>query len=106
MNDDFDIIVLQEKCTSGQINWSTHALARLQERNIEPTDVINCISNGKIIERYLGAYPHPACLKLDPKLDNTLIHVVAGYDVSAIWIITAYKPDDNDWSNEHTKRKE
>ena len=106
MDLDLDIVALRQKCSNGQIKWSTHALARMQERGIEPTDVINCIDNGKIIEQYPQAYPYPACLVLGAKADDTHIHVVAGYDSSLVWVITAYEPDENVWTNDYTERKE
>ena len=105
MDDNLDIISLRKKCSDGQIKWSTHVLARMQERNIEPTDVINCINNGKIIEHYPQAYPYPACLILGTKDDETYVHVVAGDGSGSIWIVTVYEPDKNEWTNGYTERK-
>jgi len=77
----------------------------MQERNIEPTDVTNCINNGKIIEHYPQAYPYPACLILGKKDNGTYIHVVAGYAYDFIWMITVYEPDENVWINGFSERK-
>ena len=106
MNNELDIKTLRQECAVGHIKWTAHILERMQERNIEPSDVINCINNGKIIEQYLEAYPYPACLILGTKVNNTYIHVVAGYGNGFIWIITAYKPDETEWINGFTTRKE
>jgi len=105
MNVELEIIALRQKCSSGQIKWSTHALARMQERSIEPNDVIHCINNGKIIEHYPQAYPYPACLVLGTRGYGTCVHIVVGYGSDLIWIITAYKPDETEWTNEYSERK-
>ena len=105
MNAELDIVALRQKCYDGQIKWSSHGLARMQERSIGPTDVINCIANGKIIEQYPQAYPYPACLVLGAKDEDTCIHVVAGYGNDLLWIITVYEPDENEWTNGFSERK-
>ena len=106
MSDELSITELKQKCVVGQIKWTAHTLERMQERNIEPTDVINSINSGKIIEQYPQAYPYPACLILGAKSNATLIHVVVGFGSGFIWIITAYKPDENEWTNGFSERKE
>ena len=63
-NNELDIRLLQHECVAGRIKWTTHILERMQERNISPTDVIQCIVSGTIIEQYPQAYPYPACLIL------------------------------------------
>ena len=40
-----DIEVLKECCQQRKILWSTHAAARIQQRGILRTDVINCVKN-------------------------------------------------------------
>ena len=97
---------LCQECLEGHIKWTAHTLERMQERDIEPSDVVNCITNGKIIEQYPQAYPYPACLILGTKDDHTSLHAVVGYGSGFIWIITAYKPDANEWANGFTVRKE
>jgi len=69
----------------------------MQERDIMPTDVVNCIDNGKIIEQYPEAYPYPACLILGKTENKKLIHIVAGYGNEFAWIVTAYEPDAYEW---------
>ena len=45
-----------------KIKWSIHAAARIQERGISRLDVLNCINNGEIIERYPDDFPYPSYL--------------------------------------------
>ena len=101
-----DLEALRNKCDAGHIKWTVHILEKMQERNIEPTDVINCIKTGRIIEQYPQAYPYPACLVLGQTTNNEkYIHVVAGYGMEFIWIVTVYEPDENEWENDFSVRK-
>ncbi|MDR2600495.1 MAG: DUF4258 domain-containing protein [Oscillospiraceae bacterium] len=106
MTAELDINIIRQVCNNGDIKWTTHTLERMQERNIEPTDVINCIMYGVIIEQYPHAYPYPACLILGTGVNANNIHIVLGYGNELIWIVTVYEPDENEWENEFTKRKD
>ena len=105
MNNELDINVLRQACSSGQIMWTTHTLERMQERNIEQSDVINCINTGKIIEQYPQAYPYPACLILGAGKNVSDIHVVLGFGNDLVFIVTVYEPDINEWDNDYSVRK-
>jgi hypothetical protein len=84
---------LQELFEARKIKWSAHCLERMQERDISRADVKNCIMHGEIIEDYPDDFPHPSCLIFGSKVNNTVIHVVAGTDGNDIYIITAYYPN-------------
>ena len=88
-----DIAVLKACCQAKRILWSTHAVARIQERGILRADVINCIMEGEIIEDYPTDYPHPSCLLFGNNIAGNVIHVVAGFDGENMYIITAYYPN-------------
>jgi len=106
MDNELDISILRQACSSGQIMWTTHTLERMQERNIEPSDVVHCISNGKIIEQYPQAYPYPACLILGTGKSLTDIHVVLGYGNDLVYIVTVYEPNLDEWEDGFSTRKE
>ena len=106
MDDELSIEFIRQECAIGHIKWTTHILERMQERNIELSDVLYCINNGMIIEQYPDAYPYPAYLILGIKNNNKYIHVVLGYGIGFVWIITVYEPDENEWTNNFTERKE
>jgi hypothetical protein len=105
MTDGLDISKIRQVCDNGHIKWTTHTLERMQERNIEPSDVVRCIMNGIIIEQYPHAYPYPACLICGTRINVTNIHVVLGYGNELVWIITVYEPDENEWESGYTIRK-
>lgn len=97
---------LQKLCEAGSIKWTTHVLARLQERGIEPSDIKNCIATGRIIEQYPDDYPYPSCLVLGVTVAGKILHVVIGAGGGYLWLITAYHPDPLKWNEDFSVRKE
>jgi hypothetical protein len=104
--DELNIELLQKLCIENCIVWSTHALERIQERNIAKSDIITVIKNGRIIENYPDAFPYPACLVLGISSGNEKLHVVCGCNGEFIKIITAYFPNKEKFSLSGEKRKE
>ena len=102
---ELSISELRILCSSSKIKWTTHILMRLQKRNINPSDVRNCIMTGKIIEQYPTDYPYPSCLTLGHDMGSRYLHVVVGSGGGFIWLITAYHPTLNEWESDFTTRK-
>ena len=44
MDNGLNIEFIRQECSAGHIMWTTHILERMQERDIEPSDVLNCIN--------------------------------------------------------------
>lgn len=101
-----DIADVQKICNDGSIKWTTHVVARLQERGIEPSDIKNCISTGRIIEDYPDDYPFPSCLVLGATANGKALHVVVGVGDGYLWLITAYYPNPLKWNDDFSIRKE
>lgn len=101
-----DIEELRKLCSNGALKWTAHVLARLQERGIEPSDIKNCISTGRIIEDYPDDYPFPSCLVLGTTVNEKVLHVVVGVGDGYLWLITAYYPDPLKWNDDFSIRKE
>jgi len=101
-----EIETIRQLCELGAIKWTAHVLARLQERNIQPSDIKNCIMTGQIIEQYSSDYPYPSCLVLGSRTDSSALHTVVGVGQNYLWLITAYCPDPQKWNDDFSKRKE
>ena len=87
-----DVTVFKKFCAEKKILWTTHALERLQERDISVDDVKHCIMNGEIIEEYPNDFPNPGALIFGYDLKGKIIHVVCGIDENFLYLITAYVP--------------
>ena len=97
---------LREICNDETIEVTRHALDRFMKRGINYSDVKSAIMTGEIIEPYPDDYPHPSCLILGATLKQSLIHVVVGCAEKRLWIVTAYYPDIEMWSDDYKTRKE
>ena len=101
-----DIEIFRNLCADLKIRWTTHGLARLQERDISREDVINCIMNGEIIEEYPEDFPNPSALVFGRKIDGQIIHVVCGTDGFFVYVITAYIPNNVKFEDDLRTRRE
>lgn len=77
----------------------------MQQREIKIKDIINCLSNGKIIEYYKDDYPHPSCLVLGSSDEDKYIHVVCALEKTTLWMITAYYPAESEWLDDLRTRR-
>ena len=100
------IEIIKEYIANRKVDWTKHCLNRLNQRNIQISDVKIAINNGKIIEYYYDAYPYPSCLILGYDIDNKIIHIVCGMSEDKVHMITAYYPDANRWEDDMRTRRE
>ncbi len=97
---------LQRLNTAEHYAVTEHARIRLFERGIMLDDVISCVASGEIIEQYENDKPFPSCLVLGKEIKGRYIHIVVSHDDDFIYLITAYYPDKQQWSDDfRTRRK-
>ena len=68
-------------------------------------DVVNCITNGEIIEQYPEYWLNPACLVFGQDASNNALHVVVGVD-EFVHVVTAYGPDSTTFMPDMKTRRE
>lgn len=101
-----NINVIKEYIRNRKIDWTIHCLNRLNQRNIQISDIKTAINNGKIIEYYYDDYPYPSCLILGYNMKNKIIHIVCGISEETVHMITAYYPEISKWEDDkETRRK-
>lgn len=83
-----------------------HGKDRMEERGISVDDVVQGIATGKIIKQYEDDKPLPSCLVLGESQLGRMFHVVISHDDEFIYLITAYYPDPEIWSDDFETRKE
>ncbi|MCL2421551.1 MAG: DUF4258 domain-containing protein [Defluviitaleaceae bacterium] len=101
-----DIAEIKNLCNNGALRWTNHVMVRLTQRRITTDDVVYALQNGEIIEKYPTDYPYPSCLVLGVALDKRKIHVVCGFGKKELWLITAYYPNPDEWTEDFKTRKE
>ena len=87
-------------CTDDTIVLTEHLLTRMRQRNIRLEDINYAIMKGEIIEQYPDDYPFPSCL-----INAENVHVVCSVGEGYLYIITAYRPSQEQWEDGGRKRK-
>jgi len=88
-------------CSNDAIFLTDHLLTRMRQRHIRFEDIKYAIAKGEIIEQYPTDYPFPSCL-----IHAENIHIVCSIDKGRLYIITAYRPSQEQWEDGGKKRKE
>lgn len=100
-----DIDILRKMNRPEKIALTKHARERLAERAITIDDIVNGIDTGEVIKQYEDDKPLPSCLVLGLSVNNKYIYIVVSNDEEYIYIITAYYPDPQLWSDDFKTRK-
>jgi len=98
---------IQPLVLGGKIVWTEHVAIRIRERGLKRKDVVECVSNGEIIEQYPTDTPYPSCLISGRCCLGNPLHIVASLNPDEYCcIITAYRPTFDKWENDNKTRKE
>jgi len=100
-----DYAKMKALCKRGAVRYTNHLMIRILQRGIDIIDVESAISNGKIIREYPEDYPYPSCLILGKDRRNRPLHAVCGVSEEALWLITAYHPDPDEWESDWATRR-
>lgn len=100
-----DIDILRKMNQPEKIALTKHARERLAERGITIDDIVNGIDTGEVIKQYEDDKPLASCLVLGLSVNNKYIHIVVSNDEEYVYIITAYYPDPQLWSEDLKTRK-
>ena len=96
---------IRKLCALHSIKWSIHAASQMQARNIFRQDVLDILQSGEIIEDYPNDFPHPSCLLCGKTRLQQFIHVVVGTDGENLFIITAYYPSPEKFTDAFSVRR-
>lgn len=89
-----------------QIKFSGHAIQRMFERKISKSDVISIIETDEAIAEYSDDAPYPSLL-LFGLIDERPLHIVVAVDrtTGTCYIVTAYIPALEEWSDDYKTRR-
>jgi len=94
------IDVIRKLCKDETIFLTDHLKKRMRQRQIKFEDIKNTIKTGQIIEQYPDDYPFPSCL-----INGNNLHIVLSIGNDQLYIITAYRPSNEKWEANGSKRK-
>jgi hypothetical protein len=87
----------------GEFVWRKHAAQRMMERSIAREEIIHCAQYGEIIESYPNDYPFPSFLVFE--MGTEPLHIVMALDGDTCYVITAYRPNNQEFENDFKTRK-
>lgn len=92
-------------CSS--IQFSGHAIMRMFQRALSKNAIRRIIVEGEVIADYPDDCPYPSHLLLGYFGDEP-IHIVVSQDKASgqCFIVTAYKPDRDKWSEDFRSRRQ
>jgi len=93
-------------CKKRSVRWTSHIIERIFRRGISTEDVVTALFNGEIIEQYPDDYPFPSCLVLGHTNARKALHIVCGSNEIELWLITAYFPSADEWTEDFKKRRQ
>ena len=106
--DNGDGILLQiREAAKKRYLFLPHAIRQMNrpERMISTREIRQVIEHGEIIEDYPNDARGHSCLMLGSGESNRPIHVVCANKEEFLAIITAYIPDEKEWSNGFKTRR-
>lgn len=104
-DNDLSMKRIRHLADSEQIMWRSHIILRMQQRGITINNVLECISNGEIIEYYHDDYPFPSCLISGRCGNREGLHLVCALGQGKVWMITAYRPSALAWKEDFKTRR-
>lgn len=106
MSDTFGRIV--RLVTAGSVRISEHGYNELMADDILSRDIVTGIGGGQVIEDYPDYPKGPCVLVLQKDGNGNPIHVVWGIPKGRLEpavIVTAYRPDPEQWQNGFMRRR-
>ena len=102
MSDSVNILTLAREAAAKRIMFLTHAIRQMShpDRMITTSEIRSVIESGGVIEDYPEDARGHSCLILGYGDDDRPIHIVCAPKDDYLAIITAYLPDEDEWSND------
>lgn len=92
----------------GEVRISAHGYDELVEDDILIRDILLGVKDAVVLEDYLTYPKGPCVLTLQHDIQHKPIHTVWGIPKNATSpavLVTAYRPDPNQWSDDFMRRK-
>lgn len=96
---------IQECVEARQIYWTYHVNMRLKARSIPRSWIVNSVGAYEIIESYPEDKYLPSYL-VRTEVDGNVFHILFAADVveENVRVVTAYKPDPAEWTEDMKRR--
>ncbi len=98
---------IQDCVSRGNVLWTYHINMRIKERSISREAILDSVDHYGIIESYPEDKYMPSYL-VYTEYENSIFHILFAVDVENknVRIVTSYRPDPAEWSDDLKRRKE
>jgi hypothetical protein len=97
---------IREKVLNGQYEIKLHALQRINERGILPSEIKEALLECSVVEDYPDDKRGHSCLLWGKTREGNDLHLVCGLTDETVWVITIYEPDMGKWETPLRRRAE
>lgn len=106
MTDETDILFLVQQAAAKRLLFLPHAIRQMSRPNrlITTSEIRSVAEHGEIIENYPEDARGHSCLILGYGEGSRAIHIVSSPKDEYLAIITAYLPDEGEWSDDFRVR--
>ncbi len=106
MSDEPDILTLVRAAAAKRILFLPHAIRQMSrpERMLTTSDIRRALEHGEVIEDYPEDVRGHSCLILGYGEDARAIHLVCSPKDEYLALITAYLPEEDEWSDDFRVR--
>jgi len=103
---DEPLAFIQRCVRDRKVYWTYHVNMRLAGRYITRSDVLGAVDGYEIIESYPGDKYLPSYLVLGRQAPDAF-HILFAADVDAdhVRVVTAYRPDQDEWEDDLKTRR-
>ena len=97
---------IREKVLNGQYQTKLHALQRINERGLLPSEVREALLECYVVEDYPEDKRGHSCLVWGKTGKGQDLHLVCGLTGETVWVVTIYEPDQGKWETPLKRRAE
>jgi uncharacterized protein DUF4258 len=102
------LLLIRELVARREVPISDHGYDELAEDDILVSDIVSGVTDAVVIEDYPEYHKGPCVLVLQWDYQDHPIHVVWGiprHAASPAVVVTAYRPDTEQWTDDFLRRK-
>ena len=95
---------IRERVREGKYQIKLHAIQRINERGVLPSDIRDALLQCVLVEDYPDDRRGPSCLVWGKTATGRDLHLVCGLTEETVWVITIYDPDMDKWESPIKRR--